>query len=371
VSDISGASAMPLAINITLVEVAFITAGFFFMGQADNASQAQQHAAQLCTAGAVSNAAVTADLAAVLQNWLSSAVRSYVGQMKLALDASAGVVAAVDVVELGLFSTVVKADVAVLNASIDWDLTAALNVNITQNYAYNVTVQAAVLTSDLLLSVFVDVLSSSTSRRRLQSKLDHLPYDKLLHSTDSPPSMQSKPAHAVATSHIPRNVTPLSSVTTQQQSSSRTAREPALGTPWDGLHGRARSLLSTELSSAFPLSSLLAFKTDLMLAAFADTSSCSIDSLTDLFFENSEEPEELSNLCVGDSGSADLSLNEALFASAGDSVPLLQVLCCAVAPSGVHVCLAVALNCDEHEWTSLVLLQSCILLSSLQYAVPA
>jgi len=328
VSDISGASAMPLAINITLVEVAFITAGFFFMGQADNASQAQQHAAQLCTAGAASNAAVTADLAAALQNWLSSAVRSYVGQMELALDASAGIVAAVDVLELGLFSTVVQADVAVLNASINWDLTSALNVNITQNYAYNVTVQAAVLTSDLLLSVFVDVLSSSTSRRRLHSKPDQLLYAELLHSTNSSALIQIKPAHAAATSYFPRYVAPLSSVTAQQRSSNRPTWEPALGTAWDGLHGKARSLISTELSSAFPLSSLLAFKTDLMLAAFADTSGCSIDSLTDLFFENSEEPEELSNLCGGDSGSADLSLNEALVASAGESVPLLQVLCC-------------------------------------------
>ena len=283
-------------------------------------SQAQQHAAQLSTAGAASNAAVTADLAAVLQNWLSSAVRSYIGQMKLAFDASAGVVAAVDVVELGLFSTIVQADVAVLNASIDWDLTAALNVNITQNYAYNVTVQAAVLTSDLLLSVFVDVLSSSTSRRRLQSEARHLLYDKLLHSTDSPPSMQTKPAHAVATSYFPRDVAALSSVTAQQQSSNRTA--------WDGSHGKARSVLSIAPGPAFPLSSLLAFKTDLMLAAFAHTSGCSTDSLTDLFFDNSEQPEESSNLCVGDSGSADLSLNEALSASAGASLPLLQVLCC-------------------------------------------
>ena len=327
---------MPMALNITLVEVAFITAGFFFMGQADNVSQAQQHAAQLCTAGAASNAAVTADLAAVLQSWLSSAVKSYVDQIQLALDASAGVVAAVDVVELGLFSTVVQADVAVLNASIDWDLTAALNVNITQNYAYNVTVQAAVLTSDLLLSVFVDVLSSSTSRRRLQSEAHHSPYDELLHSMDSPASIQTKPAHAVATSYFPRNVAALSSITTQQQSSNRTARVPALGTAWDGSHGKARSLFSTEPGSAFPLSSLLAFKTDLMLAAFADTSGCSIDSLTDLFFEDSEEPEELSDLCVGDTGSADLSLNEALFVSAGDSVPLLQVLCCC---SLWHACL--------------------------------
>ena len=361
---------MPLAINITLVEVAVITAGFFFMGQADNASQAQQHAAQLCTAGAASNAAVTADLAAVLQSWLSSAVRSYVGQMELALDASAGIVAAVDVVELGLFSTVVQADVAVLNATIDWDFTAAFNVNITQNYAYNVTVQAAVLTSDLLLSVFVDVLSSSTSRRRLQSEAHHLPYDKMLRSMDSPASMQTKPVHAVATAQIPRDLATFS-VTTQQQSSNGTARVAALGTAWDGLHGKARSLHSTEFSSAFPLSSLLAFKTDLMLAAFADTSGCSIDSLTDLFFEDSEEPEELSDLCVGVSGSADLSLNEALFASARNSVPLLQVLCCAVAPSGVHVCLTVALNCDRHEWTVLVLLHSCMPRSSLQYAIPA
>ncbi len=326
---------MPLAINITLVEVAVITASFFFMGQADNVSQAQQHAAQLCTAGAASNAAVTADLAAVLQSWLSSAVSSYIGQMKLALDASAGDVAAVDVVELGLFSTVVQADVAVLNATINWDLTSALNVSITQNYAYNVTVQATVLTSDLLLSVFVDVLSSSTSRRRLHSKPDHLLYAELLHSTNSSASIQTKSVHAAATAQIPRDLAAFS-VTTQQQSSNGTARMPALGTAWDGLHGEARSLLSTELSSAFPLSSLLAFKTDLMLAAFAHTTGCSIDSLTDLFFENSEESEELSNLCVGDGGSADLSLNEALFASAGDSVPLLQVLCCC---SLWHACL--------------------------------
>lgn len=60
-----------------------------------------------------------------------------------------------------------------LNATIDQTVTAVLNTNSSdamQNYAYNVTLQVAVLTADLLLSVFVDVLNSTVARRRMLSK---------------------------------------------------------------------------------------------------------------------------------------------------------------------------------------------------------
>lgn len=330
VSDISGASAVPLTVNITFVEVAFVTVGFFFVGQADSVSQAEQHAAQLYTAGTASNAALTADLATVLQTWLASATSSYVYQMSLALDGSAGLTAAVDVLELGLFSTILQADVTVLSASIDWDLTSALNFSTssaTQNYAYNVTVQVAVLTSDMLLSVFVDVLSSPpSSRRRLLSNSDC----SLLPSIESPLSMQTRSAPVAVSNPSTSSVVALSRRRTLQQSSSRTARMAVFGTAWDDSHAKARSLITTGSSSAFPLSSLLAFKTDLAQAAFAAVSGCSTDSLTDLFFENSTTSGALSNLCVGDNGPADLSLNQALFMSASDSVPLLQVCSCSL-----------------------------------------
>ena len=66
---------------------------------------------------------------------------------------------------------------------------------------------------------------------------------------------------------------------------------------------------------------------DMLLAAFSGTSGCSTDGLTDLFYEDSEPPDTLAELCGGDGGSQDLSLNTALLGTANSSVPLLQVGC--------------------------------------------
>ena len=175
VSDSSGVAATPLAISITFVEVAVVTGSFLFIGQADNATEAAQHATQLCTSGTAPNSALTTDIAAVFQTWLASNVTTYVEQMTATLGTSTAVVAAVNTLELSLFSSVLTADVTVLNATIDQNVTSSINVNssaTTQTYAYNVTLEVVVLTADMLLSVFVDVLNSTTSRRRLMSVLD-------------------------------------------------------------------------------------------------------------------------------------------------------------------------------------------------------
>ena len=326
------------------MEVAFVTGSLLFIAQADSTSHAQQHTAQLQAAGTAVNVAMTADLATVLQQWLTSATSTYVNQMTEALGADAEVIAAVDVLELGLFSTVEEADVTVLSASIDWEITAALNTNNgdpTQNYAYNMTVQVAVLTSSMLLSVYVDVLSNSPSRRRLRSALDADGQlsSGLLYSTEATPNMQTTSDYAAASNSCSDGVIASPSQSISQQMSSTpaatlglgTARE-GLGTAQEGLHAHVRSLLSTSSSSSFPLASLLAFKTSLVLAAFAGTSGCSIDSLTPLFFEDSGAPQDLSDVCIGDDGS-DYSMNTALLASTSPSVPLIQVGHCAAALS--------------------------------------
>ncbi len=170
-SDSSGVAAAPLTISITFVEVALVTGSFLFIGQADSTIEAQQHAAQLYTPGTAPNSAFTADIATVFQTWLASNVTTYVDQMTAALGASTAVIAAVNTLELGIFSTVLVPDVTVLNATIDQNVTSLLSINSSnpsQTYAYNVTLQVA----DMLLSVFVDVLNSTDSRRRLLSSSD-------------------------------------------------------------------------------------------------------------------------------------------------------------------------------------------------------
>ena len=355
VSDISGAAAKPLTISITIVEVAFVTGSLLFIAQADSTSHAQQHTAQLQAAGTDANIAMTADLASVLHQWLTSASSSYVDQMTEGLGANTEVIAAIDVLELGLFSTVQQADVTVLSASIDWDISAALNTNssdATQNYVYNVTVQVAVLTCNMLLSVYVDVLSNPPSRRRLHSTSysDNQLSGGVHYSTESTPCMQTTSAHAAASSSCSSNVLGLSSQSVLQQMSSMPAERLGLGTAQEDLHAHLRSLMSTSSSSSFPLASLLAFKTSLVLAAFAATSGCSTDSLTPLFFQDSEAPQDLSDVCVGDDSSADYSMNAALSASASPSVPLLQVCLYSaiLCVSSVDACLCHAVKPDMH-----------------------
>ena len=386
-SDSSGVAAAPLTISITFVEVATVTGSFLFIGQADNATEAELHATQLCTTGTAPNSALTADIAAVFQTWLTSNVTTYVEQMTAALGTSTAVVAAVNTLELSLFSSVLTTDVTVLNATIDQNVTSTLTVNsteATQNYAYNVTLQVAVLTADMLLSVFVDVLNSTTSRRRLMTSSDWtanamrrsellLPLlaptrpDLATVTVDSG-SVLAEPFHHAVVSKLASvpvgpqsDQTPLGDQADSRQSCSTRshAQQPnncpsqlpaptfpasiqPLATPSGAVpvSGRgllhqvlphasrlSRSLQDTTAASAFPLASLLTFKVDLMLAAFGGTSGCSTTSMAALFYGDADVPDSLDDLCGTDGGTVDLSMNKALLASINSTVPLLQVCC--------------------------------------------
>ncbi len=358
VLDANNVAATPLTISITFVEVALVTGSFLFIGQANSTSSAQLQAQQLNTTGAAPNTAFTTAVASVFQTWLTSATSSYVGQLTATLGTTAATVAATNTIELGLFSSVLTADVTVLNVAIDQNVTMALNVNsseIIQNYAFNVTLQVVVLTADMLLSVFVDVLNSTYTRRRLlgssafpwthpdthhetsqamqtSPEATAVLLDKLPLSSEEPhqslvaykkdyarqPEMQ---VHSTSSSIVP---------STMQQARGQSilahedkpAEQPTAGV------SHSRSLQSSGSSSTvFPLASLLQFKMDMLLAAFSGTSGCSTDSLTDLFYADSEPPDTLAELCGVDRGSQDLSLNAALLGTANSSVPLLQVNC--------------------------------------------
>ena len=333
-SDFTGAAASPVTIDITIVEVALVTGSFIFIAQADSILNAQQHAAHLYTAGTAINSVLTADLATVLQMWLMSAASTYVNQMTAYLGANADTVAAGNTLQLGLFSAVVPADVTVLSASIDWSNTEALNTDsssASQKYAFNVTIQVAVLTSNMLQSVYVDVLpnlaglSSPSSRRRLHSKSQIKLSAALLHSSESSPSMQTTSDHVAVSSGFSRVMAPLSFQRTLQQTDSKTARASGLVTVHEDLLGQVRSLLGTSLASTFPLASLLAFKSTLVLGAFDSTTGCDTDSLTALFYKDSAVPADISDMCVGDGSSGGHSMNAALLASVNASLPLFQV----------------------------------------------
>ncbi len=383
-SDSSGVAAAPLTISITFVEVALVTGSFLFIGQADSTIEAQQHAAQLYTPGTAPNSAFTADIATVFQTWLASNVTTYVDQMTAALGASTAVIAAVNTLELGIFSTVLVPDVTVLNATIDQNVTSLLSINSSnpsQTYAYNVTLQVAVLTADMLLSVFVDVLNSTDSRRRLLSSSDlasaavqnsMLPLPKhMLARPDRaavlPGKMLAESSQSASTSkHLPFSMLPESipqggglagnwAAIVQNIGVEQTDGCPAVGcshaAPLNSfpalfhstlhqimmLHatGHLRSLQSTTSASEFPLASLLTFKVDLLLAAFGSTSGCSTASVTALFYDDEDTPESLDDLCGTDSGAVDLSMNQALLASTNSSIPLLQVC---VKPLLLHWC---------------------------------
>ena len=362
-SDSSGVTATPLTLSITFVEVALVTGSFLFIGQADNATVAQLHASQLLSAGTAPNTALTTDIAAVYQAWLTSATTAYVEAMTSALGTSTEVVAAVNTLELGMFSSVLVSDVSVLNATVDQNVTAMLSVNSSaavQTYAYNVTLQVTVLTADMLLSVFVDVVNNSSSRRRLLSSLD-----QMLMSSDHAAVSQQLPGkmaavllqhkHTLAGSRMgiarcdsairasflaDSNAEPAHPVTLNSRSHAAASHaveasvQSMLELQQMAVQTKAhtRSLQSTSASLVFPLSSLLAFKTDLVLAAFNGTSGCSTSSMTDLFYEDANTPSALDELCGTDGGT--LTMNEALLASVDDTVPLLQV--CKSAMSSQH-----------------------------------
>ena len=383
-SDSSGEAATPLTLSITFVEVALVTGSFLFIGQADTAAQAQQHATQLYTVGAAPNTALTADVAAVYLTWLTANVTGYVEQMTAALGTSTALVSAINTLELSLFSSVQVSDVTVLNATIAQSITSMLNVNSSntvQNYCFNVTLQVTVLTADMLLSVFVNVLNSTTSRRHLMTNSDllstaissymlpltaHVPAEPDLAAVSShlSGSMLAEPfQNATISKHLPSGMvieafqheqvptgskagSTLSCSSAQQtpHTDGRQIEQTAqiLGTQsvatgssvWPTsidsmlhLHQmmlHARRLQSTTSASAFPLVSLLTFKVGLMLAAFGGTSGCNTATVAALFYDDEETPESLNTLCGTDGGS-DLSMNKALLASTNSSVPLLQV----------------------------------------------
>lgn len=172
-------AATPITISITFVEVAVVTGSFLFIGQAPNASAAQQVTIQLNSTASAANAALTTAVASVFRTWLALATSSYVGELTATLGVTAATIAASNTLQLGLFSSVQMQDVTVTDAVIDPNVTAALNVNRSadapQNYAYNVTLRVVVLTADMLVSVFVDVLNSTSgpARRLLVSKPGH------------------------------------------------------------------------------------------------------------------------------------------------------------------------------------------------------
>jgi len=370
VFDANNVAATPLTISITFVEVALVTGSFLFIGQANSMSSAQLQAQQLNTTEAAPNAAFTTAVASVFRSWLASATTSYVDQLTATLGTTAATVAATNTIELGLFSSVLTTDVTVLNVAIDENVTMALNGNsseIMQKYAFNVTLQVVVLTADMLLSVFVDVLNSTYTRRRLlgssalpwtQPDTHHEPSQAIQTSPEAtaslldalPLSFQQPCQPLVASKTIYAHQPEMQVHSTRSSLVTSTMQQPRgqsilahedtlLEQPAASVVCHSRSLQSSDSSSTvFPLASLLQFKMDMLLAAFSGTSGCSIDSLTDLFYEDSEPPDTLAELCGVDGGSQDLSLNTALLGIANRSVPLLQVGCMS---SNVNACFLV------------------------------
>ena len=415
VSDADHVAAKPITINITFVEVAVVTGSFLLISQAPGLSIAQQHAQELNATGAAANSVLTAAVATVFQAELTSATSNYVHQLTSSLGASAATVAASNTLQLGLFGSVAVPDVTVLNATIDQTISAVLNTTssgATPIYAFNVTLQVAVLTADLLLSVFVDVLNSTVARRRLLGKpsltaarllpllKQQLPQEDALlpellacesaasqtssckvaeqgplwtdqlgqlqpetcQEQDGPASpagllVQPHTTSLAGTQHVP----PIKCSQCQQDISTETKpccakpadlasseaqhakRTPSIlthsaGGPVKEPHAAARGqadtdksasvrhlLQSTSSDTAFPLVSLLQFKMSLVIAAFTDTSGCSTDSLTDLFYQDEDPPDALDALCAGANTAADHSLNMALLARSNSTVPVLQV----------------------------------------------
>ena len=181
VSDSEGRAATSLILNITFVESAIITGSFFFIGQADSDSTAQDNALALYNTSSVVSAAFTATVASVFQLWLIGTTSAYVDQLTSGLGLESYSTQATNVARLALFSDVTQPEVQVLNSTVDQNLTAQLVDNSAagvQTYAYNVTLQVTVLTATLLSSVFVNVLNSTSSTRHLLSSSPSLRSDQ-------------------------------------------------------------------------------------------------------------------------------------------------------------------------------------------------
>lgn len=372
------------------MESAIITGSFLFIAQAVDSSTAEKNAAALYNTSTVVNAAFTATVASVFQSWLADTTSAYVNQFVTGLTAAQ--IRTTNEVRLALFSAVTQPDVQVLDSTIDWNITAQLVENGTaspQSYAYNVTLQVTVLTVELLSSVFVSVLHSTSSRRHL---LAHtvVPANQLdlQHSSIEPGSawqaetagnasvtMSETEAHSSSSTgsgsavytdssrssssinsdirmYSGSNQSSLqckSSKIEHVYNSSSKSSQCSSGSGGRVYNGSVRSstcnsnsryyvhssssassrrLQATQSSFAFPLASLLLFKMDLTLAAFQGTSGCSTVAIADLFYNGADVPATLSQLC-GDSD-ADLSLSEALLALANSSIPLFQVPHCCI-----------------------------------------
>ena len=338
VTDSNGKAATPLVLNITFVESAIVTGSFTFISQAAGDSNAQEIALALYNTSSVVNAAFTATVASVFQTWLADTTSAYVSQQTAGLESGAALVQAINAARLSLFVDVLQSDVRVLNSTVDQNITAQLVTNSTasvQSYAYNVTMQVTVLTANLLSSVFVDVLNSTSSRRHLLSAATPFRSDPL------------EPQHSIITAWLAGSKTRsnssnmLSSMRMYNSNSSTVSSSsmpipPTLYSSSSNTQGhstssmeamghvvRSRKLQATQSSSAFPLASLLMFKMDLTLAAFLGTSGCSTDNIAELFYDGADTPEVLEQLCG--SSDNDFSLSQALLAVANSSIPLFQV----------------------------------------------
>ena len=237
------------------------------------------------------------------------------------------------------------------------------------------TLQVAVLTADMLVSVFVDVLNSTDSWRRLlvsksglattnlwvasqqnhpadastpykvtgrpagnwQRMLPNLSPDgqllaqqlglKLLQrgaAADAMTLLASPEPHTAATNALhapPMLIQPVATVVTPKDHATGQHEAEAVQSLL------LRHLLQRTASTAtFPLASLLLFKKNLVLAAFTSTSGCSNDSIAELFYQASALPDSLEGICGADSRATDRSLDAALLAMSNSSVPLLQVI---------------------------------------------
>lgn len=372
-------AATPVTISITFVEVAVVTGGFLFIGQAPNTSAAQQLTLQLNTTGSAVNAALTTAVAAVFRTWLAGATSTYVSELTATLGLTAATIAASNTLQLGLFSSVQTQDVTVVNAVIEPNVTAALNANSSadaaqQNYAFNVTLQVAVLTADMLLSVFVDVLNSTSTgpTRRLLVSMSGLVADNLWSTSEQKRTPEASVSIKVPGQGVLPSVAVDGQLLTQQlglrmlrptswadaattlarhethkapDQAQRAQHAKGMGTPSDATSimrggdasshpeaGAIQSLLfrhllqSTASTAAFPLASLLFFKRNLVVAAFTSTSGCSTESIDELFYQGLGVPAALGTLCGGGSSAADHSLDAALLARSNSTVPLLQVI---------------------------------------------
>ena len=360
VSDANNRAAAPLSISITFVEVAVVTGSLLFISQAPNATTAQQQAAQLFNPATPPNFALTTAVAAVFRTWLTSTTSAYVRQLTSTLGTSAATVAATNTLQLGLFSAVKTPDVTVLDAAIDQTTTLALNANSSsgslQSYAYNVTLQVVVLTADMLLSVFVDVLNATYTRRRLLSSPDLLcsmqPAEDCLSALSAPASTSKSSQqhmHSLFDQRLEASAAQQLGLVRQRSvrnvvetpATLQQLREGVLAPPNISLQqyllslgsNHSRGLLasggstnSSASSSSFPLASLLMFKMQLVLAAFTGTSGCDRGTLVDLFYQNADPPDILARVCRDREAGVDVSLDEALRAAAANSsVPLMQV----------------------------------------------